>query len=188
MLCDKCKQHEATVHKQVIINGVAHSEHLCAACAAKERGAGDPFASFFQNDLFGSGFFDQPFASFFAPFFQSVAQPVQQIGTESGISPCPQCGTSWEDFQHNGFLGCSECYDHFKDVLPPLMRQLHSEQTAATTAHNAETERTVPMSAKEHLQAELERAIASENFEEAAHLRDAIKALEDAEKGNSPQA
>ena len=68
------------------------------------------------------------------------------------------------------------------------MRQLHSEQTAATTAQNAETEKTVPMSAKEHLQAELERAIASENFEEAAHLRDAIKALEDAEKGNSPQA
>lgn len=46
MLCEKCKQREATVHKEAIINGVAHSEHLCAECAAKERGGWDPFASF----------------------------------------------------------------------------------------------------------------------------------------------
>ena len=42
MLCEKCKQREATVHKQAIINGVAHSEHLCAECAAKERGSWNP--------------------------------------------------------------------------------------------------------------------------------------------------
>ena len=45
-----------------------------------------------------------------------------------------------------------------------------------------------PMSAKEHLQAEMARAIDAENFEEAARLRDAIKALEDAEKGGAPEA
>ncbi len=52
MLCEKCRQREATVRKQVIINGVSHSEHLCAECAARERGGRDPFASFFHNDFF----------------------------------------------------------------------------------------------------------------------------------------
>lgn len=187
MLCDKCKQREATVHKQVVINGVAHSEHLCAECAAKERGGRDPFRSFFENDIFGDQFFGPSFANFFAPFFQMAgSQAMPQIERETGIGPCPQCGMTWDDFQRNGFLGCSECYDHFKDALPPLMQELHRAQQEAPVSD--ETADRKPMSAKEHLQAEMARAIDAENFEEAARLRDAIKALEDAEKGGAPEA
>lgn len=186
MLCEKCKQREATVHKQAIINGVAHSEHLCAECAAKERGSWNPFASFFDD-----AFFTQPFsgfsnfANFFAPFFQVGGQTLPQE-QEAAISPCPHCGMTWDEFQQNGFLGCSECYDHFKDAMPPLMQNLHCGD-AGQAAAESEAAESAPMSAKEHLQAEMARAIEAENFEEAARLRDAIKALEAAEN-DGPQA
>lgn len=182
MLCEKCKQREATVHKQVIINGIAHSEHLCAECAAKERGGRDPFASFFHNAFFADRLFERSFGDWLEPFFQRTEGQMPQV--EGGIGPCPECGMSWDDFQRNGFLGCSGCYDHFKDVLPPLMRELHNVEPE-TRENTAPAGSQTPMSAKERLQAELTRAIAEENFEEAAHLRDAIKALEETDKGNT---
>lgn len=185
MLCEKCRQREATVHKQVIINGVAHSEHLCAECAAKARGGRDPFTSFFHNALFSDGFFGQPFSNWLEPFFQLGGQTMRQAESADGIGACPSCGMSWEDFQRNGFLGCKDCYDHFKEVLPPLMQELHQEAQEQTTSETAQA----PMSAKAHLEQEMARAIETENFEEAARLRDAIKALEQAENGNgSPTA
>lgn len=193
MLCEKCKQREAAVHKQAIINGVAHSEHLCAECAAKESGNWNPFESFFQND-----FFSQPFSSFFEPFFQFGGQTAPQT-KQSGISPCPHCGMTWEAFQQNGLLGCSECYDHFKDVLPPLLRSLHghtehigkkpaadaSAQQGAATTIDVEP---AAESELERLKSAMKQAVETENFEEAARLRDAIKALEAKEKNDGNPA
>lgn len=79
---------------------------------------------------------------------------------------------SWDDFQRNGFLGCDACYDHFKDALPSLMQRLHSD-AAETIPAEASAAEAAPVSAKAHLESELQRAIAAENFEEAAQLRDA---------------
>lgn len=183
MLCEKCRQREATVHKQVIINGVSHSEHLCAECAARERRGRDPFASFFHNDFFADGVFGSSLAQMLAPFFQADNQrlPVQEMA--EAVDVCPECGMSWDDFQRNGFLGCDACYDHFKDALPPLMQRLHSD-VAETIPAEASAAEAAPVSAKAHLESELQRAIAAENFEEAAQLRDAIRALEAAENGD----
>ena len=107
--------------------------------------------------------------------------PAQEMA--EAVDVCPECGMSWDDFQRNGFLGCDACYDHFKDALPPLMQRLHSDaaETIPAEASAAEAE---PVSAKAHLESELQRAIAAENFEEAAQLRDAIRALEAAENGD----
>lgn len=198
MLCEKCKQREATVHKEAIINGVAHSEHLCAECAAKERGGWDPFASFFNND-----FFSQPFSSFsnwFEPFFQLGGQTTSKT-QQAGISPCPHCGMTWEEFQQNGLLGCSECYDHFKDVLPPLLRSLHGHtehigktpnadadmQQASAAAATIDVE-AAPKSVLERLQLAMKQAVEKENFEEAARLRDEIKSLQAKENGDGNPA
>ena len=99
------------------------------------------------------------------------------------VDVCPECGMSWDDFQRNGFLGCDACYDHFKDALPSLMQRLHSD-AAETIPAEASAAEAAPVSAKAHPESELQRAIAAENFEEAAQLRDAIRALEAAENGD----
>lgn len=170
MLCEKCQQREATVHRQVIINGVAHSEHLCAECAAREGGM-DPFAAFLQNDSFGASL-----ARMMASFLQD-SETREPETAQDGLGPCPACGMSWEDFERNGFLGCDTCYSHFKDALPPLLQRLHSAG-AENTAAESSAPQPRTMNAKEHLKLELEQAIKDERFEDAAHLRDAIQALE----------
>ena len=122
-------------------------------------------------------------AQMLAPFFQADSQrlPAQEMAED--VDVCPECGMSWDDFQRNGFLGCDACYDHFKDALPPLMQRLHSD-AAETIPAEASVAEAGPVSAKAHLESELQRAIAAENFEEAAQLRDAIRALEAAENGD----
>ena len=191
MLCEKCKQREATVHKQAIVNGVSHSEHLCSECAAKENNSFwntgfDQFFNNFNNDFFS----DQSLGNWFQPFFQSMSNtmPTKQLGK---VDACPHCGMTWEEFQRNGLLGCSECYDHFANVLPPLLRRLHGQsehigkkpqnQGAAgeTTQKQAEKPAEKPaMTEKEKLQQAMREAVETENFEEAARLRDQIKALD----------
>ena len=187
MLCEKCKQREATVHKQAIVNGVSHSEHLCSECAAKENNSwlGD-FNQFFNNDFFS----DQSMGNWFQPFFQSMSSsmPTKQLGK---VDACPQCGTTWEEFQRNGLLGCSECYNHFANVLPPLLRRLHGQAehigkkpqqaTEAVKQETATPTEAPAMTEKEKLQKAMREAVETENFEEAARLRDQIKALDQKE-------
>ena len=188
MLCEKCKQREATVHKQAIVNGVSHSEHLCSECAAKEDGGWfSDFNPFFSNDFFS----DQSMENWFQPFFQSMSSsmPTKQLAK---VDACPQCGTTWEDFQRNGLLGCSECYEHFANVLPPLLRRLHGQAghigkkpqmpaATASTTQEVEQPQEPTQTEKEKLQQAMREAVAIENFEEAARLRDQIKALDQKE-------
>lgn len=48
MLCDVCKQAEATVHLTQIVNGEKRESHLCEACARSDTEAGwlEPVFSF----------------------------------------------------------------------------------------------------------------------------------------------
>ena len=186
MLCEKCKQREATVHRQAIVNGVSHSEHLCSECATKEgKGWMNDFDPFFDNDFFS----DHSLSNWFKPFFQSMGTtaPTKQLHQ---VGACPHCGMTWEDFQKNGLLGCSECYKHFADVLPPMLLRLHGQSehigkkpyTTApegkpTTPPPAPQAEKAPQTELEKLQQSMREAIDSENFEEAARLRDEIKAL-----------
>ena len=197
MLCEKCKQREATVHKQAIINGVSHTEHLCSECAAKEGHSwGNNFGSFFNNDFFADDFFGAPsLSNWFEPFFKLGGESSIQKQKQT-LDACPKCGTSWEDFQRNGLLGCSECYNHFADALPPLLSQLHSgsehlgkkpydSAAVKEDVPKQEVQEEKPMSEVDKLRAQMQQAIEEENFEEACKLRDAIKALEAGEDHNA---
>lgn len=117
MLCEKCRQREATVHKQVIINGVSHSEHLCAECAARERGGRDPFASFFHNDFFADGVFGSSLAQMLAPFFQAGQPALACAGNGGGrrrlsgmrheLGRFPAQRLSWLRRLLRSFQGCA---------------------------------------------------------------------------------
>jgi protein arginine kinase activator len=92
---------------------------------------------------------------------------------------CDVCGTSWSKFQSSGRLGCAHCYESFRRDLMPLLERIHE------SAHH---EGRVPQHLQrtlgrrqdiERLQRELTDAVAREEYERAADLRDQIKALED---------
>src|SRR5450631_4403186 len=77
-----------------------------------------------------------------------ASQEVEQaVGTDL---KCPRCGFSQADFKKSGRLGCPECYKTFAEGLGGLLKTMHKK---------------------------LNKAIESENFEEAAQLRDELKKI-----------
>ena len=173
MLCEKCQNAVATVHMTQIINGKKIEEHLCSKCAG-EAGHG-----------WGSGWSD--FADFgWQNFFPFYAPKVQENNPV-----CPLCGTGYKDFLATGKLGCSQCYNTFGDRLKPTIQKIHGSihhlGKVPNPGQSIECDEPKPVkkrvSKKDKMQAELAQLIKDERFEEAAILRDKIKALENKGEG-----
>ena len=164
MLCELCKQTQATVHLTEIVNDQMTELHLCEACA-NQKGA-QVESHFGLADML-SGLSD----------FGKTQEP-EEITTKA----CPNCSMTYEDFRKVGRLGCSECYPTFKRSLGSLLKRIHgspihlgkSPMRLLKTAKVAKTEIA-------DLKRKLEQAIENEEFEEAARLRDQIRRYEQQE-------
>lgn len=159
MKCDICHQKEATVHLTEIINNQITELHLCEECA-REKGAQ-------MEQHFG-----------LADLLAGLADLGQQfeVGTKSE-GKCPNCGLTYQDFRRVGRLGCSECYEAFKDNLQMLLKRIHG-----STQHSGRSPAKIAMPVQKKseidiLRGNLRNAIETEEFEEAARLRDKIRAL-----------
>ena len=91
---------------------------------------------------------------------------------------CPNCGNTFEDFNRFGKFGCPSCYDTFKDQILSLVQRIQGageyEGRVPSQGHNmfkAQYE-------IKQLRRQLDMAVSDEKFEEAAQIRDKIKALE----------
>ncbi|UCB56820.1 MAG: UvrB/UvrC motif-containing protein [Candidatus Omnitrophota bacterium] len=166
MVCDICHKNEASVHLTEIVDNQITELHLCEECA-RQKGAQ-------MEQHFG-----------LADLLAGLADLGQQfeVGGKSEIK-CPACGLTYEDFRRIGRLGCSECYEAFKDSLSVLLKRIHgSTQHLGRSPAKAKTETPVEKKSEVSiLRMRLQRAIEMEEFEEAARLRDKIRALEAKEK------
>ncbi|MFO7941138.1 MAG: UvrB/UvrC motif-containing protein [Bacillota bacterium] len=166
MLCEICGQAEATVHITRTVNGETKEMHLCPKCAAA---AGHlPWTSakeFPVGTLFG-GLLD----------FTGGSEGIRST-TPTRRDVCPTCGSSYESFRETGFLGCTDCYDAFADVLEPLLKKIHGD-----TIHRGKRPVGTPEESRaatiERLREELQRSVELEEYERAAEIRDEIKRLE----------
>ena len=168
MKCQNCNKNEANVRYTQIINGEKEELFLCDKCANKMK-LGIDF-DFGFDDVFSS-FFGEP----------ALIKPVE---ISDGLV-CDACGTTYDDFARNGMLGCENCYRVFNRMLDNVLKRLHGNNR-----HVEESERPRPIlgskqskkkTKKEELKAlkeKLESCIKSEDYEQAAILRDKIKALE----------
>ncbi len=157
MLCDVCKCNDATVFLTQILEGKMHKVNLCEACS-KEKGVQDPTSFALADLLLGIG-------------------AAEEIEKGAPTQKCPVCGFSQADFKKTGRLGCSECYVTFAEGLNSLLKAMHKG-----TEHVGKLPERAQMRA---LTENLQKAVADENYETAASLRDQIKQLE-SELSNSP--
>lgn len=160
MQCDICHKNEATVHLTEIIDNQITELHLCEECA-RQKGA-QMEQHFGLADLLAG--------------LADLGQQFEVVGKSE--TKCPNCGLTYQDFRRIGRLGCSECYEAFKDSLGILLKRIHG-----STQHLGRTpaKKAVPEQKKSEidiLRAKLQKAIEMEEFEEAASLRDKIRALE----------
>ncbi len=182
MLCERCGKEEATVPVIKIVGGEFTVMHLCDKCAEEATGEGKKeMESFFPSfpDLFSKIFSDFPsfHTEFFAPFKEKIKPPeIEEI-------KCPRCGLSYSDFKKTFQLGCSQCYETFKEQLEPMLRRIHG-----SIIHKGKVPSKVPVKVKipkdeiKEMKKKLQEAVKKEEYEEAAHLRDEIRATEAKQK------
>lgn len=159
MLCQNCKEKQATVHFMKVINGKRTEMHLCEKCAPVANQEFPPIESF-----------DITVSDILSSFFGGrIAAPQ---------SKCSMCGTTFNEFSQTGKLGCPECYDAFSDQLANPLKRIQG-----SASHVGKIPKRAGDGVDEitKLKRELEASIASEDFENAAYLRDQIKKLEGGE-------
>jgi protein arginine kinase activator len=94
------------------------------------------------------------------------------------VQKCPVCGFTQADFKKTGRLGCANCYETFSDGLQSLLKGMHKG-----TAHvgKVPSRLLVTMEREQTLKGlhrDLRKAVAEEDYESAAQIRDRIRKLE----------
>jgi len=158
MICDVCKTNHATVFLTQIVDGKMQKVNLCDACS-KEKGVTDPTGFALADLLLGLG----------------AAEEIERGG---GSQKCPVCGLSQADFKKTGRFGCARCYDTFADGLGEMLKPMHrgTEHVGKIPARLFKSMRR--SQEIRELQDQLDHAVAEEDYETAAELRDRLRVLE----------
>lgn len=156
-----CKQKEAKVHLSQVIGDKMQKFDLCEECA-KAKGVNDPVGFSLADLLLNLGGAHE-------------GEPAPD-GTELR---CPHCGFTQADFKKAGRLGCAHCYVTFAQPLESLLKSMHKGARHVGKVPQALRESRDYSDRLKALQKRLEQAIAVEDFELAAALRDEIKQFKD---------
>ena len=163
MLCDICKKNPATVHLTEIIDEQMNELHLCEDCARHKSAAMEQ--QFGLSDLLaGMADFEKP-----------------NKDEENVAAKCPNCNLTYADFKKIGRLGCGDCYNAFRKYLAPLLKRIHGSNQHVGKSPLKDKNIQKPGRKKadaDDLKVGLQKAIQREDFEEAARLRDQIRAIE----------
>lgn len=167
MKCQKCGANNANTHIKTIMNGEFKEYALCSECAKKMG----------YTNVFGD--FENEFSSLLGSFFGNA------LPARTQTARCEFCGSTYSEIAKTGHVGCAKCYGTFGEQLLPSIRRIHGN-----TTHCGKNSKTVDKSQKLksseetkdqkilRLKSELDKAVAEQNFELAAELRDKIKGME----------
>ena len=165
--CQSCHQRDAVVRLTQIVGEEVTTVHLCSKCAA-ERGI--------ETDVEAA---QTPLGAFLAAMGQGA--PGIAAAAATGES-CPECHATLHDFRTSGRLGCPRCWVVFERPLRTLVRRVHG--ASRHTGKRYELAEEFSISAPElrertrlELREQLRGAIAAEEFERAAELRDQLRDL-----------
>ncbi len=167
MICEECNTNEARFAVTMNINGETCVRHLCPSCMQA-----------MNSSLRGGNV-----AGVLAAILSAITSGERRFGTEEQPEEavpditCPKCGTSYASFHRSGRLGCPGCYVAFREQLQPMLQQIHGrvQHAGRLPLENAEAQRS--RSRQEELTRLMQQAVALEDFETAAQLRDQIHAL-----------
>lgn len=169
--CTGCNRKAEIIYKKIKC-GEIHSSKMCSSCPILQANLGLP---------------------------DKGNSPIDKDFDES--KKCSACSLSFQEIARGGKLGCSLCYQTFEDYL--LQTLSDSDAIPLKSDSDIMRKKTIPIhlgnsptnlkgeevrKKLQSLHAALEEALASENFERAALLRDQIKNLEKKTYGKEQKA
>ncbi|MDR1891755.1 MAG: UvrB/UvrC motif-containing protein [Oscillospiraceae bacterium] len=170
MLCENCKQNQATTHISHTVNGQTQERHLCAKCAAKLGAA--PFSGFDISSLLANSLISmEPFGNFTKTL--PDLQPQANVAVR-----CNGCGISFGELAQSGKAGCPECYEIFYDRLLPSLQRIHGKAGHVGRVPAGASQKARNAAELNALKVKLAATVENQEYEEAARLRDQIKTLE----------
>jgi len=156
--CSQCKKPVKIIYKEIVDDSILCSE-MCLDCPI------------LQGRLHG----------------ESLASKESEKNSQLC---CGNCGTSLESVKMGQLLGCSECYVVFNDILvsdlmesdgiPPSLKKKISSKRGLSIHIGKSPDNPMDITLSSRLSSlneALNEALRRENYEQAAWLRDQIKAL-----------
>ena len=155
MNCERCRA-DASVHLTETVDGRRRELHLCAGCA---RDAGVALPQ------------EPPTLGLDAVVQKLILAHVGELVGELAGLTCPDCGLGFMEFRASGRLGCPRDYETFARGLSPILAR-----GQGATRHVGKAPARPPGAVDRlRLRARLREAIAQEDYEAAAVLRDRIR-------------
>ena len=163
MLCQRCHTNKASVRYSEVVDGKVTQLHLCKKCLDAQQESGE------------TGF--------------ELAAPVSYTGggkTKKSRAPevsmptvsCSVCETSLKSIQELGTVGCLTCYETFPAELEAILEGIHVGLTHRGKTPKVDDARSRVRAELQTKRTLLKTALNMENYEEAAALRDDIRAME----------
>jgi protein arginine kinase activator len=160
LLCQICKQREATVHFTQITNQQKVEMYVCEQCARENN----QLKININNLISGILWTDN----------------IAGIKEKPIFYKCEKCGLTIDEFNNTGMLGCVKCYETFNDSIQTMLKRIHGN-----VKHHGKVPKKLSGKIKEartlqDLKAKLQECIINEDYEQAAQLRDQIRSMENA--------
>jgi protein arginine kinase activator len=155
MKCQICDA-PASVHVSETVKNKKRELHLCERCARERNLIPEPPGP--QLDLK-------------ALLGLLMHHPFPQAGRPAAApAACEVCGLTLAEFRAGGRLGCQHDYEALREALEPLLERIHR-----AVAHAGKAPRAVRVA---EWKKQMQQAVAAEDYEEAARLRDLIRKAE----------
>lgn len=169
-LCDECGKNEAVYTVSVMMGGEITQRRLCPDCMAR------------MNMNLSAGNVKKMLSAILSALTgqeEETAEP--EIGEGEDVV-CERCGTSLSRFTKTGKLGCPMCYTAFREKLTPMLQQIHGRVQHAGRKPTRDEAAQQRRTQYDRLTRQLEAAVAVEDYETAAVIRDQIRRLNQQEQ------
>lgn len=191
-MCEECGKNDAVCTMALMMGSKVIHRKLCQACMAKTSMAiaagnlGQVLGSILAS-VKGAGQQadapDAPAAAESAPVPDAPAAPAAPAAAPAQGMPevtgepeaCPGCGLQYQQLRQGGRAGCAQCWPTYQRTVEAALAKAapavqHTGRSPVTT-QAAQRSR----ARREALQRRLDEAIAREDYESAAQLRDALR-------------
>lgn len=159
MKCSICGIREAVFRIEQVVGGERTEISLCEECERKKG-----IRSSTENIEFS-----------ISGLLSSLGNPSTFAQQQRKNKRCPRCGLTYQDLRKNARLGCCECYSIFRrEIRRYAKRHFGSTQHVGKYPRNLLTYKTFLID-RERLERQLREAVALEEYEKAAELRDKIR-------------
>ena len=165
MKCHICGRDNAVVNIRQIIGSEVKDISLCKICA-EERGilGKDNKIELSMDKILGS---------------LLDGEKDEKKAEKTDTQVCPVCGYKIQDVSKEGRIGCTECVNYFHGEIQKYLTKRGLEAShRGKLPKNLQTVKSLLFD-REELKTELKQALAQEDYETAARLRDRIKTLEE---------